>query len=102
MLNQVVLVGRVQNLQKEFKDGKDKAKVILAVGRNYKNTDGIYETDFISIDLWDNMAQNILEYCKIGDVIGIKGFLETEFGNIVVKASKVTFLSSKGGVNNDN
>ncbi len=73
MLNQVVLVGRLVNdIELNVKEsGKTVSSVVLAVGRSYKNVDGIYETDFIKCTLWNGIAQNTAEYCKKGDIVGI-------------------------------
>ena len=101
MLNQAVLVGRLVNEgEKVERDGKSYTKITIASQRSYKNEDGIYETDFIDIILWGPIADNTLEYCRKGDIIGIKGRIQTE-GNsmgekdLQVVAEKVTFLSSK-------
>lgn len=101
MLNQIVLVGRiVQDLEiKELENGNKVCNITLAVTRSYKNADGIYETDFIPCILWNGIANNVIEYCKKGDLVGIKGRLQTrqdDDKNIIeIIAEKVTFLSSK-------
>lgn len=104
MLNQVVCVGRlVDNLKVEELEGKKVSYITLAVPRSYKNADGVYETDFIDCTLWNGVAENTAEYCKKGDLVGVKGRLQSE--NIekedgtreykmVVIAEKITFLSS--------
>ncbi len=105
MLNQVVLVGRLTKdpevLRKE--NGKRVSNIIVAVPRAYKNTSGLYDTDFFKCVLWDGIAENTKEYCHSGDIIGIKGRL---ISNVITKedntkqyqtdvvAEKVTFLSS--------
>lgn len=105
MLNNVILVGRLTANPEmiEIEDGKKVTSVILAVNRNFKNTEGIYETDFIRCILWNNVAANTTEYCRIGDVVGIKGRLQTskyEDENkkihyvMDVIAERVTFLST--------
>ena len=112
MLNNVVLVGRL-TADPELKEiGKD-GKVVnfsLAVQRNYKNADGEYETDFIQCSVWNNIAENMKEYVKKGDLIGVKGVLqsssfEDKDGNkrykTEVRAEKITFLSSKKEVEED-
>jgi len=101
MLNQVVLVGRlVRDLEVRTSDGDKKYSFItLAIPRSYKNHDGIYETDFIECILWNNIASNTAEYCKKGDIIGIKGRVESrsiEENNVnknilQIIAEKVTF-----------
>lgn len=105
MLNQVVLVGRlVRTPELQLTEtGKKRSYVTLAVNRGYKNPEGIYETDFFDCTLWTGIAENTAEYCKTGDVIGVKGRLQTwicdnEDGTkskrMEIIAEKVTFLSS--------
>ena len=106
MLNQVVLVGRLTKdiEMKKLESGKDVANITIAIPRSQKNAEGLYDTDFINIVLWDSIAKNTTEYCKKGDIIGVKGRIQTrniekENGEKVkvqeVIAEKVTFLSSK-------
>lgn len=105
MLNQVVLVGRLTADPEVIKteSGKKKTTVCLAVARSFKNPDGIYESDFVRCILWDGIAASTSEYCKKGDVVGIKGRLqtskyekdgETKYSYDVI-AEKVTFLTNK-------
>lgn len=105
MVNNVVLVGRLTGNPEiiEIENDKKVTSVILAVNRNFKNSDGIYETDFIRCILWNNVAKSTTEYCRSGDVVGIKGRLqsskfEDENGKIHyitdVVAERVTFLSA--------
>ena len=105
MLNQAVLVGRIVE-DPELKD-TEKGKVTnitLAVPRSFKNSNGEYDTDFISCVSWKGVAESTVEYCKKGDLVGIKGRIQTrnvEFEDqshkqfVEVVAEKVTFLSSK-------
>lgn len=104
-LNSVILVGRLtQNPEIQVVDDNKKVTtIILAVNRNFKNPDGIYETDFIRCILWNSVAATTTEYCRVGDVVGIKGRLQTskytdenEKIHYVtdVIAERVTFLSS--------
>lgn len=101
MLNQIVLVGRlVQDPEiKELENGEKTSYITLAVSRSWKNADGIYETDFIPCLLYKGIAENTAEYCKKGDVIGVKGRVQTkqeEDKNIIeIVAEKVTFLSNR-------
>ena len=106
MMNQIVLVGRlVGDVEvKELESGKRVANAVLAVPRSFKNENGEYDTDFIDIVIWNSIADNTAEYCRKGDIIGIKGRLETnnyetENGgkrkSTQVVAERVTFLSSR-------
>ena len=97
MLNQVILVGRlVKKPQVEkTENGKDYANITLAVSRSFKNEEGIYETDFINCTLWEGVAIQTSNYCKSGDIIGVRGRLEKIKDKVVVIAEKITFLASK-------
>lgn len=104
-MNNVILVGRLtQNPEiVEIEPNKKVTTVYLAVNRNFKNSEGIYETDFLRCILWNNIASTTTEYCHVGDVLGVKGRLqsskyEDDNGKIHyitdVVAERVTFLSS--------
>lgn len=101
MLNQIILVGRlVQDPEiKELENGVKTSYITLAVSRSYKNADGIYETDFIPVKLCRGIAENTAEYCRKGDLLGIKGRVQTkqeENKNIIeIVAERVTFLSNR-------
>ena len=106
MLNQTVIVGRLTKDPElnQTDSGKKVTNITLAVPRSYKNTSGEYDTDFISCVLWQGIAENTTEYCKKGDLVGVKGRIqsrnyEDEYElprtSIEVVAEKVTFLSSK-------
>ena len=97
MLNQVIIVGRLvkKPIAEENDNGKTVCNITLAVPRSFKNADGIYETDFIKCTLWNGIAENTVEYCNKGDIIGVKGKLQCLGGNeLQVIAEKVSFLSS--------
>lgn len=105
MLNQVVLVGRlVKNPELvETEKNKKLCRVTIAIPRSFKNMDGEYETDFINCIMWDSVAKSTVEYCKKGDIVGIKGRIQSSvvdnekerkyFFDVI--AERVTFLSSK-------
>lgn len=115
MLNHLILVGRIINVSKLIElEGKKYCNLAVAVPRNHKNEKGEYDTDFIDIKIYGSVAEKTTEYCKIGDVVGIKGRIETreidikdsEYKQKVIEiiAEKVTFLSSpkKEGESNEN
>ncbi len=100
MLNQIVLVGRVvSDLEiNETENERKFTSLKLAVPRSYKNENGEYETDFIPCVLWNTIAVNTCEYCKKGDLVGIKGRMQNKEDKLEVIAEKVTFLSSRKAV----
>jgi single-strand DNA-binding protein len=103
MLNQTIIVGRlVRDPElRETENGKKVTNITLAVPRSYKNTKGEYETDFIDCVLWTGIAESTTEYCKKGDILGVKGRIQTrniEKDEVIkhiteVVAEKITFLS---------
>lgn len=106
MLNQTVLVGRLVRDPElyETESGNKVTNITLAVPRSYKNSEGVYDTDFINCVLWKGVAESATEYCHKGDLLGIKGRIQTRTvemddeskKNVTeVVAEKVTFLSSK-------
>ena len=105
MLNNTVLVGRiVRNPElKETETGRKVANITLAVPRSYKNIEGEYETDFISCQVWNELATTLKEYCKKGDLVGITGRLTTSVYEVEgnkrksydVVVENITFLQAK-------
>lgn len=104
MTNSVVLVGRItKDLTIQETENCKRCFLVLAVPREFKNSEGDYETDFVKCTLWNGVATNTKEYCKKGDIIGIKGRLQSsqyeKDGETVysmeVAVDKVTFLTPK-------
>lgn len=105
MLNQLVVIGRLvkEPELKRTDTGKNVTNITLAVPRSFKNSNGEYDTDFLDCVLWNNVAESTTEYCHKGDLIGVKGRLQTRMYEkddekkyvTEVIAEKVTFLSSK-------
>ena len=79
MMNSVVITGRLaKDIEiKETKNGKKYSNLTLAINRPFKNADGIYETDFVDVTVWGNIAESTKNRCEKGSVIGVKGRLET-------------------------
>ena len=105
MQNIVFLIGRLVNDPeiKKSENEKDYASITLAVQRSFKNPEGLYESDFIRCKLWNGIAKNVGDYCKKGDLIGIKGRIqirnyeennETKYITEII-VDKVSFLTSK-------
>lgn len=87
-MNNVTIVGKIAKLENN--------EMVVAVPRPYKNVDGIYETDFITCKMFKSINESTLEYCKIGDVVGVKGRLQSdEDKTMYLVAEKVSFLSTR-------
>ena len=105
MKNVVFLIGRHVN-EPELKKSQNEKNhwiITVAVQRDFKNSDGIYECDFIRCNLWNGIATQVAEYCHKGDLVGVKGRIQNRSyeDNDEVKyiteiiADKVSFLSTK-------
>ena len=79
MLNNVILIGRITH-EPELEhtpNGKKVVTITLAVARSFKNTQGVYETDFVTCRLWAGIAASTAEFCHKGSLIAVKGRLQT-------------------------
>lgn len=99
MNNIVCFIGRLtKDIELEKVEDKDFARITLAVQRNEKNDEDIYETDFIEISLYNMLATHTKEYCKKGDLIGIKGRIQTtkmaSGYTMEIIADRISFLSN--------
>lgn len=90
MLNQIVLVGRTTKI---VKNGRN-CTLQIETARSYKNIEGEYEKDYFKVTLTGGIAERAREYLKIGDLVGIKGRLESKGELIKIICEKLTFLSS--------
>lgn len=80
MLNQVTLVGRINC--KPYDN-------ILSI----KMKD--YDKEFnVMVYISDSMRDNILQLTNIGNIVGIRGKIDINNGNVIINAEKITFLSS--------
>ena len=112
MKNKVFLIGRVVKdpTIDTTENGNKRVYSTIAVPRSYKNSEGMYDTDFVDFIAWGNIAENYSEYCKKGDLIGIEGKVETntyetEDGekkkSTQIVADSISFLSSVKEKNSD-
>ncbi len=90
MINIVTLVGVIteEPVLKEFENGLKGAFIVLRVTRPFKSMEGTYESDFIRCSLWEGIAQNTCEYCRKGDVIGVRGRLVSKTEDVVFNCEK--------------
>lgn len=105
-MNRVVLVGRLAR-DPELRytpAGQAVASFTVAVNRPFKNQQGEQETDFINCVVWRKPAENLANYMKKGNLIGIEGRIQTrsyegQDGKMVyvteVLAENIQFLESK-------
>ena len=105
MLNQIILVGRLTRdiSVNQSEKGVKVATISLAIPRSFKNSEGSYDTDFIDCIAFDTIAENTSEYCSKGDIVGVKGRVQSrviekdgkkEYCTDII-CEKITFLSSR-------
>ena len=106
MLNQIILVGRLTRdiTVNKSDNGVKVATISIAVPRSFKNVEGVYDTDFIDCVAFDVIAENTSEYCSKGDIVGVKGRVQSKSielddgkkeNKLEIICEKITFLSSK-------
>lgn len=89
MLNQIVLVGRIS----EIKEEDDKVNLKL----NVKTKD--FQDELFDVTLTGNIGKNVIQNCPDDSIVGVKGRMTHEDGNMIILAEKVTFLAPR---TNDN
>lgn len=103
MNNNVVLIGRINNdVEKIEMDDKTIYKLILNISRNFKNKDGIYETDLIPIEIINNVGKAVFDYCNRNDLIAVKGRIENKDNALKIIAERISFLSTNKNLVNQN
>lgn len=112
MLNQVIIAGRLVRSPelRQSENKKNYSYITLAIPRSFKNQNGEYETDYIDCILWDSIAINACDYCKKGDVVAVRGRIQTRLvemddkkeSKLDIICERLTFLanSSKQSENN--
>lgn len=79
MINSVCLVGRMtDNAELRYTPNNQAvANFRLAVNRNFKSQNGEREADFINCVIWRQQAENLANWGKKGNLIGITGSIQT-------------------------
>lgn len=78
MLNKVILIGRITKDPELRQAGNSQCvNFTLAVNRNFKNKDGVKETDFINCIAWSASANFISQYVRKGNLLAVDGNIET-------------------------
>lgn len=113
MINNVTLVGRLTK-DPELKytpNGAANCSFTLAVNRSFTNQAGEKEADFINCVAWKKSAENLANYQRKGNQIGVVGRVQTrnyegQDGKRVfvteIVAESVQFLEPRGGNSGDN
>ena len=78
-MNQVGIVGRITKDPpvRQLAEGRTQTSFVLAVNRNFRNSQGTIDADFIQCVAWGKLANRVASYCGKGSLIGINGRLQT-------------------------
>ncbi|MBC6315837.1 single-stranded DNA-binding protein [Listeria grandensis] len=92
MINQVTIVGRLTEDPEIRWTSEDKAvvNVTIALNRFGKNRRLNNEADFIPCVIWGKQAENTVEYCQKGTLVGINGELQTR--NYINREDKKVYV----------
>lgn len=79
MINNTVLIGRLtKDVELRYTTNNVAvATFTLAVNRNFKTESGEREADFINCVMWGTQAENLSNWTKKGQLIGITGRIQT-------------------------
>ena len=92
-MNIVILQGRLtHDPEISNNNGISYLNFFLAIGRPYKNTEGLYEADFVNCTASGRTAELIAQYVKKGNMLGVEGSWRT--GSYVNKDG-VTIYTNK-------
>lgn len=106
-MNKVLLVGRLvrdAELISNANGEKQGLRFVIAVDRNFRNTKGEKEADFISVNYWSNFAEKMINFLPKGKLISITGRISVRtiinddgtkkyFTNVI--AEDIQFLDSR-------
>jgi single-strand DNA-binding protein len=109
MINKVILVGRITK-DPEVKSTQSNIPVVtftLAVNRQFTDSSGERQADFIQCVVWRKQAENLARFVKKGALLGVEGRIQTrnyESDNgtryiTEVVCDSVQFLESRSDVN---
>lgn len=78
-MNQVTLVGRLTKdlVLRKVSEERIQTSFVIAVNRNFKNTRGEIETDFVLCTMWGKPAENVAKHCGKGSLIGVSGRIQS-------------------------
>jgi len=111
-MNEVWLIGRLTKdpEERQTPGGKTVTKMTLAVDRDYENSEGERETDFVDVIAWEKLAENCVKYLGKGRLVSVRGRLQIRSYDdsqgirrkaAEVVAEKVKFLDKAKESNNE-
>lgn len=105
MMNVCVIIGKVLSKPKlrRMDSEEGKYQILLETCRPFKMSDGSNKKDIFPIILWKGLADELKSEVNVGDIVAIKGRMESECKKIgdndefmsSIIAEKMTFIQSK-------
>lgn len=79
-MNSIQLIGRLTSKPELRYTASNRAvtNFNIAVNRNFTNADGNRDADFISCQVWNKQAENLVKYQDKGSLIAVEGNLRVE------------------------
>lgn len=79
MINNVTIIGRLtRDAELRYTPSNiATAQFNIACNRNFKNTNGEYDADFINCVMWREQAERFCNWTKKGMLVGITGRIQT-------------------------
>lgn len=94
MLNQILLIGKIKNIQKNIKiSSKEFIKVSLVVQRNYKNFNGQFDCDLINLFFWKDILASHRQLLINNNFVAIKGRVENHNGKELLIGELITLVN---------
>ena len=78
MFNQIILVGRISDLQADYSQDRLNGCVTIAVERAFAESNGEYLTDYFDIQLWRGMVETLRDDYRPGDLIAVNGRIQND------------------------
>jgi single-stranded DNA-binding protein len=89
LINEVVLVGKIRELNDE---SEFKKSIFIEIDRPFKDT---YERmkDIVECVYWNSIFKSIVSTCKVGDMVAVRGRIENENNKCCVAMEKIVLLN---------
>lgn len=101
-MNAFSIVGKITDMPmlKETSNGLKTCELPIRVQRNFPNSEGVYESDDVVVEVWRGLAETVSASCKIEIMQGINGRIHSRkyqkddrvYLNYGFVAEKVDFL----------
>lgn len=99
-MNVFCIVGQIERLPvlKKTSTGLKTCEVELKVIRPFSNSEGEFENDYITVEVWRGLAETICHVAEVGAWISVKGRIATR---VIQKSEKTyrfyTFIAENVG-----